>query len=189
MTDHARDARLARSMMRLASRMEAFSGTCFRCVRPRYSSSLAAFSGEGSRNASGRFHVKGRVLIVYTGTELQTAEWEYLNTARSTGIDTAYLLPYTAVSAEVRLSRVLNLCDFRVHRTLNVSLADLRASLWSEAMEETLTQRLGRLAYEQDFEAILTRSAGKGQNLNIFPRKLLSTSSIQVINAQELPGA
>ena len=178
--------RLTRAMTKLVSRAEAFSGYCFRCVKPQYSSGLDAFSGAGSQKASGRFHVKGKYVIIYTGTDLQTAGWEYLNTAASIGIDTAYLLPYTAISAEVSLSRVLNLTHPAVRRTLNITLADLRASVWNSSSQETLTQLIGRLAYEAGFEAILTPSAGGGQNLNIFRQNLQASSSLKIVNEDQL---
>ena len=168
---------------------EDFSGHCFRCVKPVYSRSLDAFSGEGARNNSGRFHVKGKVLIVYTSTDLKTAEWEYTNTVRSRGFDIAYLLPYTAISATVKLSKVLNLNNSEVRKMLKVTLKELCGAPWDNSTTETLTQVIGRLAYEAGFEAILAPSAGGGQNLNIFRQNLLPGSLLQIINADELPSS
>jgi RES domain-containing protein len=185
--DQAQIDRLTRALTRLSGRAEAFSGYCFRCVKPYYSSSLDAFSGAGSQKVSGRFHVKGKFIIVYTSTNLQTAGWEYLNTAVSIGLDTAYLLPYTAVSAEANFSRVLNLTDSRVRKALKVTLAELRTSVWNGTSQETLTQLIGRLAYEAGFEAILAPSAGRGQNLNILRQNLQATSYVKIVNEDQLP--
>ncbi len=185
--DQAQIDRLARAVTKLASHAEAFSGYCFRCVKPQYSSGLNAFSGAGSQKASGRFHVKGRFIIVYTSTDLQTAGWEYLNTAASIGIDTASLLPYIAISAEAKFSRVLNLTHPAVRRTLGVTLVELRTSAWNAASQETKTQLIGRLAYEAGFEAILAPSAGGGRNLNILRQNLQAASSVKIVNEDLLP--
>ena len=122
-------------------------------------------------------------------TDLSTAEWECLNMARSVGIDTAYLLPYTAISAAVKLSRVLNLNDPAVRKALKVTLTDLRASKWDGSSEGTLTQLIGSLAYEAGFEAIAAPSLGGGQNLNIFRQNLLAGSSLKIVNEDELPSS
>lgn len=185
--DQAQIERLVRALTQLVSRAEAFSGYCFRCVKPHYSGSLDAFSGAGSQKVSGRFHVKGKFVIVYTSADLQTAQWEYLNTAASAGFDTAYLLPYTAISAEAKLSRVLNITNPSVRRTLNVTLAELRTSAWNGTSQETLTQLIGRLAYEAGFEAIVAPSAGKGQNINILRQNLLAASYLKIVNEDQLP--
>ncbi len=187
MIDSAQADRLARAMARLVASAEAYSGYCFRCVKPQYSSRLDAFSGAGSRKASGRFHVKGRFNLVYTSTTLEAAQWEYLNTARSIGTDTAYLLPLTAIGADVVLSKVLNLSSAATRNILKITLKQLRETNWSSSSQETLTQLLGRLAFEAGFEAMLVPSAGGGQNLNIFRQNLLSGSSLQIINEGELP--
>ena len=185
--DQAQADRLARDMVKNFGRAEAFSGYCFRYVTPKYSSSLDAFSGAGSLKVSGRFHVKGNFVIVYTSTELKTAEWEYFHTARSAGIDTTFLLPCTVISATVKLSRVLNLTDAKVRRVLKVTLKELCGSTWDGSLKETLTQAIGRFAYEAGFEAVLVPSVGGGQNLNIFRQNLLAASSLEIINADKLP--
>ncbi len=185
--DQAQVDRLTRAMTRLVGRAEAFSGYCFRCVKPYYSSGPDAFSGAGSQKVSGRFHVKGKFVIIYTGTALQTAEWEYLNTAASIGFDTAYLLPYTAIGAETKLNRVLNLTNPGTRRALNVTVTDLRTSVWNGSSQETLTQLIGRLAYQVGFKAILVPSAGGGKNLNILRQNLQATSYIKIVNEDQLP--
>lgn len=174
-------------MARLAASPEAYSGYCYRCVKPQYSSRLNAFSGEGSRKASGRFHVKGQFILLYTGTTLEAAQWEYFNTARSIGIDTAHLLPVTAIGAEIVLSKVLNLSRADVRSTLKITLKQLQETNWSLSPDEALTQLVGRLAFEAGFEAMRVPSLGGGQNLNVFRQNLLPGSSLQIVNEAELP--
>lgn len=179
--------RLARVLAVLFASAESYSGHCFRFVKPKYGNRLDAFSGEGSRHTSGRFHIKGKFVIVYTSTSLETAEWEYFHTARSAGIDPAFLLPCTAISASVVLSKVLNLADSGIRKSLKITLRELRGGNWSSSSVETLLQALGRLADAAGYEALLVPSAGAGQNLNIFRRNLRLNSVVEIINAGDLP--
>lgn len=155
-------------------------------MQPKYGNSLDAFSGEGSREASGRFHGKGQFVIVYTSTDLKTAEWEYSNTARSSGFNITSLLPYIIIGANVTLSKVLDLSDASVRKRLGVTLAEIRGVEWDTSFDETVTQVIGRLAYETKFEAILAPSRGGGLNLNILRQNLLPDSSIEIINEDKL---
>ncbi len=179
--------RLTRTLSALFASAGGYSGYCFRLVKPQHGTRSDTFSGAGSRFASGRFHVKGQFVIVYTGTSLETAQWEYFHTARSVGIDPAFLLPCTAVSAAVTLSKVLDLTDARVRRALQVTLRELRSAGWSGSSAETGPQLLGRLAHAAGFEALLVPSAGGGQNLNILRQNLRPGSAVDILNAGELP--
>ena len=156
-------------------------------MQPKYGNSLDAFSGEGSLKVSGRFHVRGNVRLVYTSTDLNTAQWEYCNTARSSGLNITSLLPYIIIGADVTLSKVLDLSDALVRERLGVTLAEVRSVKWDASPDQTLTQIIGRLAYEAKFEAILAPSRGGGLNLNIFRQNLLPDSSIEIINEDKLP--
>lgn len=187
MIDQTRVESLAHSIVRSFTRPALFSGLCVRCMKPKYGNRLDAFSGEGSREASGRFHSKGKFVIVYTSTDLKTAGWEYFNTARSSGLNIASLLPYIVIGADVTLSKVLDLSDARVRRRLQVTLKEVRGGNWDISPGETLTQIIGRLAYEVKFEAILAPSVGGGLNLNIFRLNLLPDSSVKIINEDKLP--
>jgi len=148
---------------------------------------MDALSGEGSRRASGRFHMKGAFLIAYTGCTLPQAEWEYSNISRNSGITREDSLPLTTLSADVNFTKVLDLTDRAVRRHLNVTKQDLSQSAWGTSPDETLTQAIGRLAYQHGFEAIITPSAGPGNNLNILPQNLLPGSFAHIINEDRLP--
>ena len=82
---------------------------------------------------------------------------------------------------------MLNLTNSRVRRVLNVTLAELRASVWNGSSQETLTQLTGRLAYQTGFEAILAPSAGGGKNLNILRQNLQAAFYIKIVNEDQLP--
>ncbi len=176
-----------RRMQRLVASERAFEGTCFRCLSPRYANVRDAISGEGSRYAAGRFHVKGAFLIVYTACSLDLALWEYTHTARSRGFDVAQLLPVMLLSLEVKLTRVLDLTDAATRRALKINLPTVRMGSWEISEGESATQQIGRLASEAGFEAILAPSAGKRNNLNVLPANLSPDSIFRIINEQELP--
>jgi len=176
-------------MRRLLASAPPFEGTCFRCLSPRYANVRDAISGEGSRYAAGRFHVKGAVLLVYTACSLDLALWEYTHTARSRGFDVANLLPVTLLSLEVKVSRVLDLTDAATRRALKINLPTIRTGPWQVSEDESETQRIGRLASEAGFEAILAPSAGKGNSLNVLAANLLPDSLFRIINEQELPAS
>ena len=185
--DALRLAQLDSALQLLASRDNLHAGRVFRIMTPLYANKEDALSGKGSRRASGRFHVKGAFLIAYTGCTLPQAEWEYSNTSRNSGITREDSLPLTTLSAEVNFNKVLDLADRAVRRRLKVTKQDLCQSIWSTSPDETLTQAIGRLAHRHGFEAIITPSAGPGDNLNILPQNLLPGSFVHIINEDRLP--
>ncbi len=185
--DALRLAQLDSALQVLALRDDPHMGKVFRIMTPLYANKVDALSGEGSRRASGRFHVKGTFLIAYTGCTLPQAEWEYSNTSRNSGIAREDSLPVTTLSADVNFTKVLDLTDRAVRRQLKVTKQDLSQSTWGASPDETLTQILGRLAHQHGFEAIITPSAGPGNNLNILPQNRLPGSFVHIINEDRLP--
>ena len=185
--DALRLAQLGSALQALALRDHPYAGKVFRIMTPLYANKVDALSGEGSRRASGRFHVKGAFLIAYTGCILPQAEWEYSNTSRNSGITREDSLPLTTLSADVNFNKVLDLTDRAVRRQLKVTKQDLSKSAWGISPIETLTQVIGRLAHQHGFEAIITPSSGPGNNLNILPQNLLPGSFVHIINEDRLP--
>ena len=178
---------LKNAITEIAAKPETFTGYCFRCVSPRYSHQDDIFSGKGSRHTSGRYHRMFAFSIVYTACSPELALWESTNTARSGGIQVAKLLPMVLVGAEVNMSVVLNLTDATVRRTLKVTKRSIVDCSWSTATNETLTQLIGRIAFECGFEAILAPSAGPGINLNIIRDNIRPTSRLIILNPDKLP--
>ena len=187
MIDALRLAQLDSALQSLALPANPYVGKVFRIMTPLHANKVDALSGQGSRRASGRFHVKGAFLIAYTGCTLPQAEWEYSNTSRNSGITREDSLPLTTLSAEVNFNKVLDLTDRAVRRRLKVTKQDLSQSIWGTSPDETLTQAIGRLAHQHGFEAIIAPSSGPGNNLNILPQNLLPASFVHIINEDRLP--
>ena len=91
------------------------------------------------------------------------------------------------------MRRVLDLTDAGVRRLLGVSERRLLDEPWREMQKkgrEALTQAVGRLAYEADWEGLLAPSAARkgGVNLVLFPANLKAPGSwLRIVNKADLP--
>ena len=169
-----------------------FSGICFRNVSPEFADRLNILSAQGSLRAGGRFNLKDKFAAIYLSCDLHTCIEETTKTAGRSDVEIAKLLPRTIVGIEVKLSRVLDLTDNVIRRKLGITKKSLIATEWKNyqniVLQEAFTQQLGRLAREAGFEAILVPSAvTRGKNLDVFPDRLLSGSSLKIINRSRLP--
>lgn len=186
--DAARLAQIDLALQTLAASANCpYSGTVFRILAPLYGNKDDALSGEGALYAAGRFNVQAVFRISYTGCTLKQAEWEFFSTGRNAGTPREDLLPITMLSADVTLSKVLDLTDARVRRRLGIKKSDITQSVWNTASGEALTQAIGRLAHKNGFEAILTPSLGPGNNLNLLPDNYLPGSSVKINHEDRLP--
>jgi hypothetical protein len=87
---------------------------------------------------------------------------------------------------------VLNLTDDLIRRALRLPVRRLVTEPWREEQEagrEALTQAMGRIAFETNWEGLLVPSAARkdGRNLIIFPANLQTGSRLQIVNKSELP--
>ena len=130
---------------------------------------------------------------VYTSREIQTAVAETLAHHRYYGFAIETALPRVLVSIQVRLQRVLKLTDPKVRRIFSVTREQLVSEDWRERNrrgEEALTQAIGRLAWDAEWEGLEVPSAAApaGVNLIVFPGNLLSPRSyLLAINRDQLP--
>jgi RES domain-containing protein len=169
-----------------------FNEDCFRNVQPKFAIKIEVSSARGSRIVGGRYNFKGTYEVLYLSCDPAHCLEETLKSHRSTKSSVATALPRTVVAFRVSLSRVLDLTDTRQRRRLGISNSVLVGTDWVRYQDvdqrEAPTQRIGRLAREAGFEAILVPSAAVpgGKNLNIFPDRVLP-SAYPVINEHELP--
>jgi hypothetical protein len=97
------------------------------------------------------------------------------------------------VSIQVCLQRVLGLIDPGVRKTLGVTRGQLVGEDWravNRAGCESLTQAIGRLAWDAEWEGLLLPSAADpgGVNLIVFPGNLLPPQSyLMIVNRDQLP--
>ena len=151
-----------------------FAGICYRNVPPFYATPQDVISPVGSVQTGGRYNFKGTFPVLYLSCDPHTCVEETLHSAQNTDIEIAARLPRTIVAIEVRLNRVLDLTDATLRRRLNVTWRELVAPDWEILQnlhgQEAFTQRLGRLAREVGFQALLVPSAAQrgGKNLIVF---------------------
>jgi RES domain-containing protein len=130
---------------------------------------------------------------VYSALDIRTATEESLAHHRYFGFPLETALPRVMISIRVSLQRVFDLTEQRPRRTLGVNRGQLLGEDWRARNangEEALTQAIGRLAWENQWEAMLVPSAAepKGVNLIIFPGNLLPPESyLLIINRDQLP--
>ncbi len=122
----------------------------------------------------------------------------YTALAESLGTQSFYEIPFqkslplVMVAVEVKLKSVLDLTLRIVRRRLELSEALLTRFDWRKSQEkgrEALTQTLGRLAWEHQWEGLIVPSARikKRNNLVIFSKRLLPGSSMAILNKDKLP--
>jgi RES domain-containing protein len=169
-----------------------FSGVCFRNVSQEFANVQDILSAQGSLRAGGRFNFINTFEVLYLSCNLHTCVEETTKSARLPEMEVANVLPRTLIGIEVMLNRVLDLTAFYTRWRLGITKKDLTAQDWEKIQnidkQEAFTQQIGRLARETGFEAILVPSAvTRGKNLDIFPDRLLPSSSLKIINRHLLP--
>ena len=150
-----------------------FDEICFRSVRPKYANEHGVLSPAGSLMGGGRYNRVDTFGALYLSCDPHTCLEECIRTMENTSYQIADLLPRTTVGIAVRLDRVLNLTDDGILNRLNITQADLLRPGWRAVQRsgrEAFTQRLGRLAREAGFQALLVPSAAQrgGKNLIVF---------------------
>ena len=124
-------------------------------------------SGEGARRLGGRFNPRQSFPVLYLCTTRPCAAAELTRLAHRQGIAVEHFLPREVWRIQVNLTRVLDLTDSTVLNTLGLDPEDLIRD------DYQLTNEIGETAYEQGFQAIITRSATDVDDvIAIFTEKL-----------------
>jgi RES domain-containing protein len=171
----------------------AWVGTLYRTCSPRYANKDDLLTGAGSKSAGGRWNPPNSFRTVYTSLDPHTAIDEALAHFIYYRLPTAQAMPRILVSLKARVRRVLDLTDGVRRRLLGVSEKRLLREPWREEQEkgrEALTQAIGRLAFDSDWEGLLVPSAVHtgGRNLIVFPANLNAPKSwVAIINKSDLP--
>ena len=186
--DELRNALLPR---RLLGRR--WKGPVYRSTSVEYANSADLVTGIGSKRNGGRWNPMGSFEAVYASTMPDTAMDEAIAYHRYFGIPIHKAFPRVFVAINATLSNVLDLTDGKVRQFLRVSLSRMFSEDWREEQDhgkESLTQAIGRAAFEIGFEAIHVCSAAcsNGEGLVIFPANLKTTSKLTILNASDLPG-
>jgi len=155
-----------------------FQGAVFRHISPR----RACTSGEGARQAGGRWNPPDSFPVLYTGLSEAVVVEEFYRLAERSGLQPQSFLPRTVCVLEVGLNAVLDLR--RDEGLLAVGLPP--TELAAHSMEDC--QRIGEAAHKLGLEGLLAPSAtGAGQVLAIFELNLRNDSRVQEVGRRIFP--
>jgi RES domain-containing protein len=134
----------------------------------------------------------GSFETIYASTMPDTAMDDSIAHHRYFGIPIQNAFPRVFVAIDAKLSKVLDLTNGKVRRQLRVSLANIISEDWRKEQDqgrESLTQTIGRVAFENGLEALLVPSAAcsNGEGMIIFPANLKRISELVILNASALP--
>ena len=149
-------------------------------------------AGVGSRTLGGRWTPPGQFRAVYGCLEPETAMAESLANYRELGIPVSQTMPLVFIAVVVKVQEVLDLTAGRVQARLGISTRKMIAVHWQSQQDrgdESLTQALGRVAWEEKLEGILVPSARRrgAMNIVLFPSRRRRGSSWRVQRVRDLP--
>jgi RES domain-containing protein len=202
MDQHPDSPRLARAIAQCRVLSISWSGVVYRSASVRYANRDDLVTGMGARQNPARWNPAPPLqtfAAVYASLEMQTAMEEAVAHQRYYHLPVEKALPRVIAAIQVSLQRVLNLMDRDVLKKLKVRRRQLVDENWRGCNGrgiEALTQAVGRLAWEDDWEedkrweALLVPSAADpgGVNLVVFPGNLEPPGSyLLILNPSQLP--
>lgn len=191
MKTHPDSAKLASGLKRALRHTRPWSGVAYRASSVEYANRDDLLTGLGAKRAGGRWNPSASFAAVYASLAPETALAEYLAHHRYYGFPDSDAMPYVMVGVEAVLQKVLDLTDGAVRRALGVSEARMLDGGWrTVVLHESLTQAVGRLAFEAGLEAILVPSSAApgGANLVVFPGNVWPPDSfVRAVNRDKLP--
>ncbi len=171
------------------------AGPFFRSVAFKYLSGAGRtvpniLSGVPGRDRGGRYNAAGRFLTTYLAESADTALSEGSHAFLGSGVAAGLTRPLVMLSVAGRLARVLDLLDPSVRARVGTDEAELVAPYLLDALKaETVTQRLGRVAYESGrFEAVRGPSAQHpgGHTIAVFPERIVAPSKLEVFDPDRI---
>jgi RES domain-containing protein len=187
--DHPEFDQLLRRITRLATHAGPLCAVVFRSSEPTYATKEDLLTGEGGRKHGGRWNPPASFATVYAACTDGTALAETKANHVYYGLDPADALPRTIVTVDVKLAKVLDLTDGAIRKTLGVSATRMRGDDWrklSRRGAESLTQAIGRAAYDGGLEALIVPACDGGRNVVWFPGNFRGTSKATIRNAGKL---
>jgi RES domain-containing protein len=163
--------------------------TVFRSCEPIFATKGDLLTGEGSREKGGRWNPPDSFATVYTSMSDATALEEAKANYRYYGLDPADALPRVLIAVDVKLLKVLDLTEDVVRKAIGVSATKMRRDDWrayNRRGQESLTQALGRAAYEYGLEGLVVPACDGGRNLAWFPGNFAASSKARIRNAGKL---
>lgn len=168
-----------------------YTGDAYRATSVEYSSRDDLLTGLGAKVNGGRWNAPGTFAAVYASTRAEVAVSEDLAQQRYFRFRDSDALPCTLIGLEVRLQSVLDLSDGRVRKALGVTRSQLLDDTWRTTKKhESLTQAIGRLAFEAEFEALIVPSSAAlgATNLVVFPGNVVPPLGfVRIVHRDKLP--
>lgn len=193
MKKHSASARLTQALARATRLKRSWAGVVFRSASLRYANRDDFLTGVGARASGARWNPPGSFAALYTSVEPDTAVIESLAHHKYYSLPVEEALPRVLAAIRVVLQIVLDLTDLRVRRALRLNRETLMTDDWREQNkhgEESLTQAIGRIAWETEWEGMLVPSASANGKVNliVFPGNLTPPLSyLLVLNRDRLP--
>jgi RES domain-containing protein len=184
-------ADFARRLKESQDIFQPWKGTIYRVSTLKYGGARSFLFGEGSYRYGGRWNSPGSFRAVYGSVDVVTALKESEANAAYANLPYPFRETRLIVALEVSLARVLDLSSPDTLSLLGVSKEELQKEDWRKVQEqgfESLTQALGRAAFNAKGEGLRTLSARvpKAVNVAYFPQNRLRGSTFRLWERQEL---
>jgi RES domain-containing protein len=157
------------------------AATFYRATSPKYATKLNLLdlykASLGSFLSGGRFNMKGHFHVLYLSVDEETCRAE-MNKYAARGSLPLKSTAFTFAPWEVSLTHILDLTDDEVRQKLKIDIETICKTDWETLQNyyeiPACTQRLGELARDLGFVALLTPSAARsgGKNLAVFVDKI-----------------
>lgn len=175
-TPHPRAPELVEACRAARALARRWEGEFYRCCKVRYAKSADLTSGAGSLLRGGRWNAAGVARVVYGSSTPESSVAESLSALRRAGVPPSSSAPFV-IAAVWAAFDALDLTAAVVLEALGLELGDLAADPWwrtQGAGRESLTQAVGRAAFEAGLEGLIVPSAAVPGvlNLAVFPDRL-----------------
>lgn len=164
-----------------------FKGYGYRNVPLLYSTKRDILSTERTKERGGRYNFKAQFDALYLSCDPLTCLEESTHAGTASGFDLAGRFPRVVASVEINLSKVLDLTNYKVRRSIGISKSILIKTNWELIQEkykrQAITQKIGRLARDAGFGGLIAPSAVcHGRNIVIFPENVKPPSGYTLLN-------
>lgn len=172
LTPHPDFPRFNRTMDRLVAdkRFVSWKGDVYRLAHPKYADSADFISGAGATLNGGRWNPPDGSPTLYASSSPELASEETFALARKLGFAPRDLLPRVIRAIRVRVSRLVDMTDGDIRRSLMVSEQRMLDTNWRKANargNEALTQAIGRAAAEAGLEGLIVASSVRPKEFNL----------------------
>ncbi len=188
---HRAFAALQRQFAKSGALLQPWRGAAYRVTTLDYPNEQSILSGAGSWRWGGRWNAPGSFRAVYGSTSDLVAVAESRATAEYAGIPHVFRTPRLLVAIEFDLARVLDLTVPKNQVALGISSEELDQEDWRKIQaegDESLTQAIGRAAFESGANALLVPSAKVPNGINVayFPENQSAPGEASVCESGQL---